>query len=621
MRRAALFLALFLVSTPAWAASRYFVGGGTGNWNSTTNWAATDGGSSGETVPGSGDDVFLTATSGANTLTVNVASAAKSINCTGFTGSLVLGANLSVSGSITLVSGMTWTPSTYTVTQAAAGTVTSNGKHFYKYTISGWNGTLVLGDDMYVDNTFTCNQYISVTGAYTVHLAGDVAIGSGVGFGIDSYAKTTASISIEGSGNQLIQGPSRYATAGCGAAVTVASTGGVVKWDNVSSYFFNSLTVSSGTVDFTTNTSSIYFYGRSTEGRNNININVPSATFYNLSFAGDHSSGTGNISLAGNVTVNNNFEIYGGFTEVVNSTVYVKGNFTASAAATYSSCTTAVNLNGTGTQTVDISYNASYPLLLPMTWSGSGVVQFAAAKNHYIGASLTYNGTGEYKWQDSTINFKTGTMTYTAGTMTPGTATLKSVGDSNYNLGTSFTVPVFQVSTAGTATLTGDIKATDVTVDSSRALALGSNELILLDDFVNNGSVTAGTGKITLDGAEAAQVFSGNGINFYDFEYVSAEEKTITFASTKTYGFSGTVLIIQPYGGSTVTLNASTPDSVANFNITGDQQFERLTVADIACTGDTGHNYKGTVDAESTGWDDSCSVTPTAVTSACTWVG
>jgi len=49
-----LFLSLYLN-----AASRYLVSGGNGNANSTTNWSATDGGSSGASFPTSSDDVFL----------------------------------------------------------------------------------------------------------------------------------------------------------------------------------------------------------------------------------------------------------------------------------------------------------------------------------------------------------------------------------------------------------------------------------------------------------------------------------------------------------------------------------------------------------------------------------
>ena len=51
-------------------ANRYWVSGGTGNWNSTTNWSTTSGGLSGATVPSigvAGDDVFFDNVSGVGT--------------------------------------------------------------------------------------------------------------------------------------------------------------------------------------------------------------------------------------------------------------------------------------------------------------------------------------------------------------------------------------------------------------------------------------------------------------------------------------------------------------------------------------------------------------------------
>ena len=45
-------------------ANRYWVAGGTGNYNSTTNWSATSGGASGASVPTTVDAIFFDASSG-----------------------------------------------------------------------------------------------------------------------------------------------------------------------------------------------------------------------------------------------------------------------------------------------------------------------------------------------------------------------------------------------------------------------------------------------------------------------------------------------------------------------------------------------------------------------------
>jgi len=112
-------------------ANRYWVGG-TAAWDGTagTKWALTSGGAGGQAVPTSADDVFFDANSGANTVTISTGNTgAKSITCTGFTGTLAGTAAITVSGSITLVAGMTFSY-TGTVTIAATATITSAGKTF-----------------------------------------------------------------------------------------------------------------------------------------------------------------------------------------------------------------------------------------------------------------------------------------------------------------------------------------------------------------------------------------------------------------------------------------------------------------------------------------------------------
>lgn len=162
-------------------ADRYWVGG-TANWDGTagTKWSATSGGAGGASVPTTSDDVFFDA---ASTGTVTIASGntgAKSINCTGFTGTLTGNAAISVAGSITLDAGMTYSY-TGTITITGTGTLTSAGKTMSQnITINGSGITVTLGDALTISNssaiivfqgTFTTNNYnftggqLSSTGA------------------------------------------------------------------------------------------------------------------------------------------------------------------------------------------------------------------------------------------------------------------------------------------------------------------------------------------------------------------------------------------------------------------------------------------------------------------------
>jgi hypothetical protein len=125
---------------------RYWVGG-TAAWDGTAGakWAATSGGAGGESVPTTADDVFFDATS---TGTVTIAAGntgAKSINCTGFAGTITGTAAITVAGSITLVAGQTYTH-TGIVTITGTGTLTTAGKAFSRVTIDGSGITVTLGD-------------------------------------------------------------------------------------------------------------------------------------------------------------------------------------------------------------------------------------------------------------------------------------------------------------------------------------------------------------------------------------------------------------------------------------------------------------------------------------------
>lgn len=156
-------------------ADRYWVGG-TASWDGTagTKWSDTSGGAGGASVPTSADDVFFNASS---TGTVTIAAGntgAKSINCTGFTGTITGTANISVSGSITLVSGMTYTH-TGTVSIIATGTLITAGKTFSGLTVNGAGITVTLGDALNVggrnvtvtSGTFTTANF-NVTAAFLV---------------------------------------------------------------------------------------------------------------------------------------------------------------------------------------------------------------------------------------------------------------------------------------------------------------------------------------------------------------------------------------------------------------------------------------------------------------------
>jgi len=151
-------------------AARYWVTGGTGATNSTTNWSTTSGGSSGASVPGTTDDAIWDANSGTGTVNVNATLSVLSADFTNFGGNL--GGSQSIQlygGDITYGIGMT-IGNTGNLIFAASGTINSNGKE-----ISGAitvNTGFPNGGTITLNGDFKCGSFAHTVIAGTVNLNG-----------------------------------------------------------------------------------------------------------------------------------------------------------------------------------------------------------------------------------------------------------------------------------------------------------------------------------------------------------------------------------------------------------------------------------------------------------------
>lgn len=166
-------------------ASRYLVAGGTGNWNSTTNWSATNGGASGASFPVSTDDVFSTSLSGSGTLNVNVGSACLTFNSTGSTNTFNFQNTLTVVGSVTWGVGISFsnTSGSPLLVIGSTSTLTSNGITFpYELALRGSTPTHTFADNWTVGHlsfnsgsslmTILGNKTINVSGNFTEQMSG-----------------------------------------------------------------------------------------------------------------------------------------------------------------------------------------------------------------------------------------------------------------------------------------------------------------------------------------------------------------------------------------------------------------------------------------------------------------
>ena len=110
-------------------ANRYWVTGGDGNWNSTTNWSATSGGASGASVPGAADTATFDASSGSGTATLDISPTIQTLTCTGFTGTLAFGTNtITLNSTGTIFTGATTMTVTGTPLIICTATLTTTAR-------------------------------------------------------------------------------------------------------------------------------------------------------------------------------------------------------------------------------------------------------------------------------------------------------------------------------------------------------------------------------------------------------------------------------------------------------------------------------------------------------------
>lgn len=138
--------------SPGWIFPKTAVAAG-GNWSATTTWS--DG-----VVPTASTDVYLIAGSGA--VTIDAASVAKSLDCTGYTNTLTHNAfTLTVSGNVTLAAGKYSAATNSTLAINATGTLISAGNTLYNLTTSV--GTVTLGDGLAANGTVTVTSGTFIT--------------------------------------------------------------------------------------------------------------------------------------------------------------------------------------------------------------------------------------------------------------------------------------------------------------------------------------------------------------------------------------------------------------------------------------------------------------------------
>ena len=236
-------------------ANRYWVGG-TAAWDGTagTKWALTSGGTGGQAVPTSDDDVYFDVNSGINTVTVSNVPCG-SLTCTGFAGSFSGSGQISVHGSLILASTMTSSGSVWYLMWATTGSWTIN------------SGGLTV-------------QALNISRGASYTLSSNLTLSSDLTFSQGTL--NTANFNI--SAFRLVRSGTSATTISLGSS-TITLTSSTPLALNPTGLTFNA-----GTSTFNcTSTSALTFAG----------VNL---TFYNVNFTG---GGTSNITVNDVNTFNN----------------------------------------------------------------------------------------------------------------------------------------------------------------------------------------------------------------------------------------------------------------------------------------------------------------------------
>lgn len=153
------------------------------------------------------------------------------------------------------------------------------------------------------------------------------------------------------------------------------------------------------------------------------------------------------------------------------NTIYVNGNFTMS--NTFTSCTTAVVLQGTG------------------TWSGAGIYK----------GNLTFNTAGTITISGS-VSYGVGTLTYTAGTMpaSGSTLTLSSTPTLNTSGMTWYNI----TPGATTVTLTSDLYVSN-NYQTSSSHTVNGNKIYIQGNWTQSNNTIGGTAEIVWNGTGNVQ--------------------------------------------------------------------------------------------------------------------
>lgn len=263
-------------------ANRFWVGGNA-FWDGTagTKWSDTSGGAGGFSVPTAADDVFFDAASTGPCTIQTGNTGAKSINCTGYTGTLTYSAAITISGSLTYSAAMTVSGGSQ-ITFDGTGTIISAGKTFTGGVVINGSGiTVSLGDAFLSSGNLTLTQGTFTTDNFNVTIPAFISnsgITRTVNFGSSTISVFgNSGVSLDATNLTFNAGTSQINVSAPTTPFITAALGGVA--------FYN--------VAITT-----------ANWASNATYDNTGGSVNNLTIAGRTTAGLNSLAIGGNTTIN-----------------------------------------------------------------------------------------------------------------------------------------------------------------------------------------------------------------------------------------------------------------------------------------------------------------------------
>jgi len=443
-----------LAGIQGYGANRYSVA--TGNWNATSTWSATSGGTAGATAPVAADNAYV---EGGWTVTVNANAACTNV-------SIASGSTLSVGGFNFAVSGLT------TVNGAITFTNTAGTKTMGTVTIAGGTWTSNVGETYGITALTLSGSTINGSATGILNVGSNLSVTSGT-------TNTLNATTITVTGTSTIDGNLTFAsTSGTKifTGLTIVTANGT--WNNTINEaitFRGGLTnngvFTAGTSTYTFDTNNQPITGT---------LSIPSITITGVTLTNNGSLTIG-TALAGN----------GGLTQGLATSVLNIGGTSGIPTLTATVSGNLVNFLG-ATQTVNPTTYSN------LTLSGSGTKTTTGVT---VNGLLSIEGT-------ATLSLA---PTYgTAATLQYNTTTSRTAGVEWI----SPFAPTGGIIVAGTGSITmnsAEILSASVplTINNGATLATANFQLTLGGNFNNSGTFTAGSSNIVITGSAATQSIGG----------------------------------------------------------------------------------------------------------------